>query len=394
MMQPKKTFNVVMVLESAFPSVGGGGAENQVATLCQNLPVDVEAEIVVPRVDYAPQAIRDEFKGTPIRRIAYPAIPLVGGIILLMKLAWMLLVDARKIDMIHCHIAGNMAAISALIGRITGKQVLVKLTGWHELELGILSPINSVRNRFNRWAIKKATYIQTTSQLMEHSLREFGFSNDQIRYLPNAVDTDRFQPKPESKQAIRSQLGIEQKRTGIFMGRLVEEKNLHRLIKCWTSVVKPTGKCQLLLVGEGHLRDEHQSLINELGCQDDIILVGATKQVDLYFQASDFAILPSTFEGLSNALLEAMASGLPMLGSRVSGTADMVDHELNGWLFEPTDEQALDDCLSTIINKSDQELQNLGQQARKKIMAFAGKDAVISKLLDLYQYPGQLEKEY
>lgn len=83
-----------------------------------------------------------------------------------------------------------------------------------------------------------------------------------------------------------------------------------------------------------------------LGIDYQVIFIGPSDRVADYFKAADFGILPSEFEGISNALLEAMACGLSMIGSRISGTTDLIIDGESGWLFEPHDVDHLAPYLS------------------------------------------------
>ena len=131
----------LMVLESVFPSRGGGGAEMQVQTLCVELQRrGVPVSVVVPMVNFGPQAASETVDGIPVTRLRYPKIPGLGAIWMLLSFAWLLLRERHRYDVIHSHIAGNMSAVCCLVGKLLGKPVVVKLTGLTEMRGGILDP--------------------------------------------------------------------------------------------------------------------------------------------------------------------------------------------------------------------------------------------------------------
>ena len=100
---------------------------------------------------------------------------------------------------------------------------------------------------------------------------------------------------------------------------------------------------------------------------------------------ADIGVLPSTVEGLSNTLLECMASGLPMIASRVSGSEDLVHTGVNGWLFEPGDRDGLVDCLIDAAELPLQRRLEFGAQARATIERHASLDSVLERILALYR---------
>ena len=133
--------SVLMVLESMFPTKGGGGAETQVRTLGRHLiEQGVPVSLLSPMVGYGSQSPTDVVDGIGVTRISYPKLPAVGALIMLSKLAWLLFRRRHGYTIIHAHIAGNMAAVCCLMGKLLNKPVLVKLTGMTEMVGGILDP--------------------------------------------------------------------------------------------------------------------------------------------------------------------------------------------------------------------------------------------------------------
>ncbi|MGI9436572.1 MAG: glycosyltransferase, partial [Geminicoccaceae bacterium] len=345
--EPLGSLRVMMVIESDYPSVDGGGAEAQVETLTRNRPDGVEVMVVAPLVPFGPQAVHDVVHGCPVQRIPYPTLPLIGGLIMLCRLALLIARKRREIDAVHCHIAHNMAAVACFVGWLLSLPVLVKLTGMTELENGILSDRASPALALKRWLIKHATAVQAVSEELEAGLLAKGFDPARVHRLPNAVDTRLF--APADRTAVRVRLGIEAGFIACFVGRLVPEKALDSLIRAWAKAIPADASAALVLVGTGHLEDELKVLAAELGRSSQIRFEGfvADKAVIAdYWRISDVGLLTSEFEGLSNALLEAMSAGVPMIGSRVSGNTDLILPGKTGWLFQPRDIDQLKACLA------------------------------------------------
>jgi len=377
---------ILMVLDSIYPSVGGGGAETQVGTLSEYYQSDgKQVTIVAPMVKGGVQKSEDLVKGVELCRIPYPKIRLLGGFIMLIRL-WNLLAKRRdQYDVIHVHIAHKMAAICCLSGFVHKKNVIVKFTGWMELEHGILAKKQNLFVKLLRYSINKATFYQATSKEIISAIKSNGLDENKIKFIPNAVDTSRFS-QSDDKLGLRASLGFENELIGVFVGRLVTEKNLSSLIKAWTNTFIKQDNVKLLLVGDGYLKDELTKQVLDCNREKQIIFLGAKLDIKPFLQIADFSVLPSLFEGLSNTLLEYMSTSLPVIGSKVSGTEDLIEDGVNGYLFESGNRSELEEKLKKIASLSKIEIASMGENARSVVTHYAGIESVSSRLCDLYTY--------
>lgn len=374
---------VVMIVENSYPQINGGGAESQLTTLSSELIKRGSSVTIIAQMkpDHQ-QAIDEDLNGVHVHRIKYPAIRIVGGIYMLIMLMGYLLRHRNKFDVIHVHIASNMAALSSIVGKLLNKPVLVKLTGWTEIHNGILDKQPSLRTRVLKWAIKKASHYQATSQQIASLLEARGFYKKKINLIPNAVDIDRFNTSTTPPHDIPS-AAIKDK-IGIFVGRLVKEKNIELFLTVFSKVFIDDDDISLLIVGDGYLMEslKHQSV--NLGISNKVFFLGSKTNVEDYMNVATFGILPSLYEGLSNTLLEYMASGLPVVGSRVSGTEDIITNGYNGWLFESSDEFSLIESLTDLKNMNVDDISLLGSNAREFITNYASIDQVTDRITEIY----------
>lgn len=375
--------SVMMVLESMFPTKGGGGAETQVRTLGRHLIAQgVPVALLSPMVSWGSQVADDVVDGIAVTRIAYPKLPGLGALLMLAKLAWMLFRLRKSYTIIHAHIAGNMAAVCCLMGWLLNKPVLVKLTGMTEMVGGILDPQPSLAVRLRKRAMLLATYYQATSSQIGRLMQECGFDARKIHLIPNAVDTARFESARRDESQRRELCG-DKAIVGIFVGRLESEKNLELMLDGWAQAFAQQHDAALVLVGAGRLMASLKAQAERLGIASQVIFVGASDAVERYMALADFGLLTSNAEGLSNTLLEYMASGLPVIGSRISGTEDFVDTGKTGWLFTAGDTHQFKDCLRAAA-QAQGSLAELGQNARRHVVAQASIAAVVNRLLNLY----------
>lgn len=378
-----------MVLESNYPTVGGGGAEGQLRTICRYLHQRcVPVEIIVPMRNDGPQVEHDAVDGVDVWRIPYPKIRKFGGIVLLAKLAAALFKRRHEYEVIHAHMANNMAAMCCAIGSMLGKTVIVKITGSLELDNGILDPKQrSPGFVMKRFWFRRASYFQATSKEIHDRLIASGIPEERVRVIPNAVDTRRF-----AQIAANGAASAESAMTAVCVGRLSTEKAPDVLIRAWIEAFPAEASCQLLLVGDGRMRAELQREIEAAGREHQIRLLGPQADVTPYLSMANVAVIPSHYEGLSNSLLEYMAAGLPVLGTRVSGNVDFIEDRC-GWLVNPGDHKMLAEQLRKVMGMQRESLREMGQVGRQRVTSRARIEAVIGKLAELYEIDVEPQKQ-
>jgi glycosyltransferase involved in cell wall biosynthesis len=366
-------------------SATAGGAEGQVLTLGRRLVErGVEVTVVTPLSRHSPRQIEVTNHGITVIRLAYPRVRKLGGAILLVRLAILLLRRGSSFGAIHAHIAHTMAAVSCVIGAMIGRNVVVKVAGSSELDHGVLDPrTKGLAARSVRWALRRATFYQATSSRIADLLSTCGLDRSRVQQIPNAVDVDYYRPGSQTTD-LRHELGLGDRLVGVFVGRLVREKALDFLLDGWARVFGRAQTAALLIVGGGELLENLKAQVRELDISDQIRFLDATTDVRPFLAAADFGVLPSSFEGLSNALLEYMAMGLPVMGSRISGNEDFLVQGENGWLFESQNAGDLDRCLLEVSRTSREEMQALGRAGRLRVMQSAAPDQVVDRLAKLY----------
>ncbi|MBR6889655.1 MAG: glycosyltransferase, partial [Clostridia bacterium] len=155
----------------------------------------------------------------------------------------------------------------------------------------------------------------------------------------NGVDLDRFAFDPQTRERVRSDLGLEGAFVVGHVGRFAWQKNHEYLLRAFSAIRARVPGARLLMVGEGPLFDGTRALAGELGLLDDVIFYGASYDVGALMQAMDLFLLPSRFEGLPVVGVEAQAAGLPVIFSdAVTRQAKLTD---SAW-FLPTDEGAVE----------------------------------------------------
>ena len=378
-----RPLRLLMVLESDFTPQGGGGAESQVRTLALHLlRIGQQVAVVTPLLARGPQVTAQRCEGIPVGRIRYPRLPIVGAAVMCLRFGVFLFGHGRRYDAWHVHIGHHLGAVTCLVGALVGKPVVVKISGSWELEQGAMAPFKGLGGPklfaclARRW-LKRAGAVQAISTRLAAELTRQGFPAERILVLPNAVDTARFRGRAAPRVPGAPF-------TAVFVGRLVPEKELGTLLEAWAAAFLAGDAARLRLVGGGPLEGPLRAQAARLGLSRQVEFLGHRDRVEEVLADADVGVLPSRIEGLSNTLLEYMASELPALASRVSGSEDFVVPGRNGWLFDVGDVTALAAALREAQSLPPERLAVMGRQARADVEATASLDIVAGKLLSLY----------
>jgi len=218
------------------------------------------------------------------------------------------------------------------------------------------------------------------SPLIAHNFRQ-----EQIVYIPGSVDTEKFQPLPEHRpDPARPERDI------LCIARLEYAKGVDVLLHAWARMMQAPAEWgvmlipRLLLVGEGKLKPQMERIATELGIQDSVEFLGLRTDIVNLLQRSWGFVLPSRWEGMPNALLEAMACGLPCIATHVSGCEDVIADDLNGLLIEPEQSTEMARALKRIIEDTDL-AQRLGREGRAKVVRDYQLSNVVEQCLQLYR---------
>ena len=370
--------HVLMILESQYPSPSGGGAEAQVRTLARGLRArGHRVTVLTPLNKHQHRRTIDRVEGVPVCRLRYPHVPLLGSLVLWLRLTSFLWSRRKRYDAWHVHIAHYMGAVASALGSWFRQPVILKVSGWWELEQGVLSDAASISQRVAFRCMLHASTWQAISSRIAAALADKGVPLQAIVAISNAVDTTRFQHRQGAISPVD--------RRCLFVGRLVPEKGLDTLLRAFATASSADPLATLQLVGSGPLAEPLAVLARSLCIDDRVEFSGHRDDVTGALSGADIGVLPSRIEGLSNTLLECMSSGMPVIATRISGNEDFVTPGDNGWLCEPGDQQGLAACLTSAMLLPPDELSTMGERARRCVEQKAGLDVVLDQLLRLYR---------
>ncbi|MCO6457704.1 MAG: glycosyltransferase family 4 protein [Pirellulaceae bacterium] len=199
------------------------------------------------------------------------------------------------------------------------------------------------------------------------------FPAERVHYIPNGVrvppprDAARQSAARRALAEVNYDLAVDNGApVAVFTGRLHRAKGLRELVVAWARVVRQRPEARLWLVGEGPDREELYDLILDRDLRGRVIMPGAFDAVDEILQAADLFVLPSHEEGMSLALLEAMAAGLPVVATDIEGNRVLIRDRQEGLLVPPRNPDAL---AAAILRQLDQRIlaRAYAEAARKRV---------------------------
>lgn len=249
------------------------------------------------------------------------------------------LVRKDRPDILHAHWVLPNGFIGALVARITKVPLVISIPGSDIL----VSEMNFIFRWMARFAFATANLITTNSSDLRDSAIKIGAKPEKFKFIIYGVDPDVFQPDETKTKILRKKLGIKDKEIVILaVGRLVYKKGFDVLIKSIPLVVKEYPDVKVVIVGKGGLEDDLINLTNSLKVKEYVLFIGNVMRDEIsdYYNMADIFAMPSVMrpvDGLNVCVVEAMASGKPIVASNVGGNPLVVRDGKNGFLFNEGD---------------------------------------------------------
>lgn len=217
--------------------------------------------------------------------------------------------------------------------------------------------------------------VLSSRMLRDLEAHDFVLLNTQL--IPNGVDIQRFHPEHASRWNEKREHVV------VCVAQLRYEKGIDVLLQAWHLLHEQAPQAQLIIVGSGSLQSQLERMAGALGIADSVEFAGEQKDVAAQFHRGAIAVLPSRFEGMPNALLEAMACGLACVATRVSGSEDIIQHGINGLLVEPEDYQGLAQALLSLFHNPPL-ARKYGYAARATIEQHFSLEHITDTYIELY----------
>ena len=377
----RPALRVVLVLPAYLPETFGG-AEHQTRRFAQALARrGATVTLLAPRLQGGTPA-RETEGPLFVRRFRLRAAPNLGGRHFDSFAWWCLCIFAwlwrnrRSYDLIYV-VHGRLHAFpAAMAAGWLRKPVVVKpgRGGDVGFDLAVVRRKRLLGSFFARSIARNTTAWVANSRVIAADLMRWGVPEERVHLIPNGVEVSDNGARRSSNGIVRF----------VSMGRLDAEKSVDQTIRAFAGL-PVDAPAQLTILGDGPCRPELEALSSELGQERRIVFAGAVGDVTPYLKEADVYVSSSVSEGMSNALLEAMSSGVMPVVSRVSGADDLVEEGVSGLLFPPGDESALVTRLEKSLAMTAERRRASGEAAREAIRVRLSLDRIVERHLSLYR---------
>ena len=376
--------SIWMLTAHFFPVIGGAERQTQQISAGLRARFGWTVRIITRRAsDRLPSGLsaREEIDGTPVIRVPSRSgiNPKFDTLVYFLAALWHLARRGRH-SIYHAQDEFGSAWLAVLASRMLSGHCVIKLRS------GCYFYDQVFRNRLAHslffFRLRQAHHIIVVNSEVKAYLLAGGISARNISLVPNGVDTCYFRPPSTHERAeARQQMGYDtQTVIVLFAGRLQHLKGADILFDAWQHLPSDYHQRALLvIVGDGPDYDE----LARRGIPS-IQMVGMKRNVRDFYWSSDLFVLPSRTEGQANALLEAMACGLPCIGSRAGGTPDIITPSETGYLVATEDVAALAQCLTQVLNAPD-DWAAVGTRARERVISYADISAVTARISQIYE---------
>ncbi len=354
-----------------------GGLENGLVNLINHIPEDRYRHAILCMKGYS------DFRNR-IRRKDVVIIDLEkreGHDLMLYYRLWKHL-KALKPDIVHTR---NLAALEAVVpAMLTG--VRVRIHSEHGRDFNDIAGDNRKHLLLRRTLMPAVNHSIALSRDLENYMHtKIGVPRRKITQIYNGVDTEKFHPSDGKNPELPfSEPGLVVFGTA---GRMQAVKDQTTLARAFIRMLKiaPQLKntARLMMIGDGPLRNAAIALLEEAGCPELAWLPGSRDDMADIMRQMNVFVLPSLSEGISNTILEAMATGLPVIATRVGGNEELVDENETGFLVPPADPEAIAQAMIKYLEYP-RLIARHGSAARQKAEKSFSMDAMVRAYLQVY----------
>lgn len=398
----------ITVLTSSYPRFDGDGTAPFIKSLAEGyIRLGNEVDVVAPydlqvkpmptngvnihrfRYIFSPslhimghaRSLESDVKLKPLTFFLLPLF-LISAVFTLLKVT-----HQQKTQVIHVNWVLPNGPIALVVSKIRNIPYVLSL---HGSDVYVAK-----KNRLFRWVAKQvfrnASSVTACSPELRDAAISMGAPQDTL-LLAWGANPEIFTPKLRS-QRVRKRYGVSEDGVLVVaLGRMVYKKGFDVLISAWKDIVAKYPDAQLVIGGDGPIRDLLDAQAKNLGIERNVILPGkiAWDKVPEFLASADIFVLPSVvdihgnMDGLPTVLLEAMSSGNAVIASEIAGVSLVIKNEINGMLVEQKDQKQLSDTLQLMISDPSKR-ERLSREARQAVVDEYNWNMVAQKIIGLFQ---------
>ena len=356
-----------------------GGLENGIVNLINHMPADRYRHAVIALTvvtDFRHRIQRDDVEFVSLNKAPGQGIWLFPKLFALFRQLRPAIVHSR-----------NLAALEAQLPAWAAG-VPVRIHGKHRRDVGDLDGSNITYQRVRRFYRPFVNYYLALSQdLREYLTTQIKVPEDKVLQVYNGVDTDRFHPARLDQSIPGCPFSRHDHWIVGTVGRMQTVKDQPMLARAFIRALEIDSslsrRLRLVMIGDGPLRAECKQLLDAAGISDLAWLPGERNDIAEIMGGLDCFVLPSLAEGISNTILEAMASGLPVIATDVGGNADLVTSGITGQIVPAGDPEALANQIIKFANAPGQ-AKIMGRRGRERVEEKFSMNAMVGAYLDAY----------
>jgi glycogen(starch) synthase len=314
-------------------------------------------------------------------------------------LTWVLLFNhfltKRMADVIHqvdfdvMHVHDWLAAFSGISFKHYMKKPMVLTV--HSTEVGraqgLHSPDSFSINGIEWWSMYEADRVIVCSQSMKDEIcGHFNLPQDKVDVIPNAIDATKYQTSVD-RGAVRQRYGVGYgEKLILCVGRLVPQKGVEYFIRAIPSIARRYPEAKFIIVGEGWSRDILEAEARASGQNRKIQFTGfaSDQEVIDLMTSADVLVVPSIYEPFGIVALEGMATGVPVVASKVGGLAEVIDHDQTGIFVYPKNPESIAWGIDRVLSDPDH-ARWLTENAKEKLHKAYSWEAVAMKTVNVYR---------
>jgi glycosyltransferase EpsD len=289
------------------------------------------------------------------------------------------LMGEHKYDLIHCHtpMGGVLTRLAARESRLKGTKILYTAHGFHFFQ-GAPKKNWIVYYPIEKWLSKHTDCLITINEEDYRLAEEKKFKARRIEHVKGVgVNLDKFNPQnAEKKQQLRNEYGYKQDDfILVYVAELSYRKHQDLVINAVNDLKEIIPNIKLLLAGTGQLVDQYKKQVSAMGLDGYIEFLGYRKDVDTLMMISDLAVSSARQEGLPVNIMEAMATGLPLVVTNCRGNRDLVIDGENGYIVGIDDVNGFVKSINAIAN-SEKKREKFGKKSLELIEAYSLKNVM------------------
>ncbi len=246
-------------------------------------------------------------------------------------------------------------------------------------------PANRVFNRLGKFIVRAADTVRVESVVEKQHLTSLGVPTERVWVIPLLYDFQRFERADGA--AIRARyMDATYREMVLFVGRLAPEKDIPTLLHAVPLLAQKRPGARIVIVGTGDEEVRLRQMAAEMGLGGRVVFAGrvASEEMPSYFHACEVLVLPSIYEGIPTVLVEAAASGKPVVSTRTRNVEDVVQDGQTGYIVPVRDPAALAEALARVLADPARSAQ-MGQAGREWVLARFAPDKVMTDLLAMWQ---------